>query len=128
MAAKTLSVVELKADPRNTTGYAAEYTRQSRNRWWTFGGQDRIFISSRPEESSSTLASIKDDVETNGKSHVQASVFSDADAADFYKPITNYEGIHRFDPLATWSAEEERNLVRRVCSYKYLETDSAGDS
>lgn len=32
----------------------------------------------------------------------------------FYVPIDTYEGRHRYDPTAQWSAEEEKKLVRRV--------------
>ncbi|KAL8711942.1 MAG: hypothetical protein Q9220_003638 [cf. Caloplaca sp. 1 TL-2023] len=39
----------------------------------------------------------------------------------YYAPIDTYEGKHRYDPKATWSAAEETALIRkldvRVCAY-----------
>lgn len=42
------------------------------------------------------------------------NVFSDAELAEFYAPIDEYEGKHRFDPTAKWTEEEEAKLVKRV--------------
>ena len=35
-------------------------------------------------------------------------------ATEFYEPIANYEGRHRYDPKITWTDEEEKRLIRRV--------------
>ncbi|PLN82261.1 MFS general substrate transporter [Aspergillus taichungensis] len=39
----------------------------------------------------------------------------------FYKPISTYEGIHRWDPHFDWTPEEEKRLIRkidlRVCTF-----------
>ncbi|KAL2865736.1 putative transporter [Aspergillus lucknowensis] len=39
----------------------------------------------------------------------------------FYKPIPEYEGIHRWDPEFDWTEEEEKRLVRkidwRICTF-----------
>lgn len=32
----------------------------------------------------------------------------------FYAPIENYEGKHRYDPTFEWEPQEERKLVRKV--------------
>lgn len=40
---------------------------------------------------------------------------------EFYTPIENYEGKHRYDPTFEWEPQEERKLVRkldlRICSW-----------
>lgn len=33
----------------------------------------------------------------------------------YYKPIPEYEGIHRWDPDFEWTEEEEKAVVRKVC-------------
>lgn len=33
-----------------------------------------------------------------------------------YKPVEQYEGIHRYDPKFAWRPKEERKLVRKVCA------------
>jgi hypothetical protein len=45
---------------------------------------------------------------------LKESVFDDPKLAEYYKPIPEYEGYHRFDPTAVWTAEEERVLVRKI--------------
>jgi hypothetical protein len=42
------------------------------------------------------------------------SVYDDARFADYYKPISSYEGYHRFDPTAVWTAAEEKVLLRKI--------------
>lgn len=42
-----------------------------------------------------------------GREHLHASV----------PPHDTYEGRHRFDPQATWSAQEERRVVRKTDLY-----------
>ena len=33
---------------------------------------------------------------------------------NYYKPIEEYEGRHRYDPKARWTEAEEKALIRRV--------------
>lgn len=35
---------------------------------------------------------------------------------DTYRPIDSYEGLHRYDPSFRWTEDEEKKLVRKVCS------------
>lgn len=42
-------------------------------------------------------------------------VFATGGNVEAYKPIDEYEGAHRYDPLFEWTEKEERSLVRRVC-------------
>lgn len=42
------------------------------------------------------------------------NVFEAPEATEIYKLVEGYEGTHRFDPSATWPAEEEKKLVGRV--------------
>lgn len=35
----------------------------------------------------------------------------------FYKPIPEYEGIHRYDPEYVWEPEEEKKVVRKVSDF-----------
>lgn len=37
-----------------------------------------------------------------------------AELADTTQPHETYEGRHRFDPEAKWTAEEERRVVRKT--------------
>lgn len=34
---------------------------------------------------------------------------------DLYKPISTYEGIHRYDPKFQWQDAEENKIIRKVC-------------
>jgi len=45
-------------------------------------------------------------------------IFTDPVIADYWRKVyekAKYENRHRFDPSYTWTAEEERKLVRKVC-------------
>ncbi|BCS22362.1 putative transporter [Aspergillus puulaauensis] len=49
------------------------------------------------------------------------SAFEQTEDPRFYKPIPEYEGIHRWDPDFDWTEEEEKRLIRkvdwRVCTF-----------
>lgn len=38
----------------------------------------------------------------------------------YYKPIPEYEGIHRWDPEFEWTEEEEKAVVRKVCCVRSI--------
>lgn len=42
------------------------------------------------------------------------SAFDTTEDPRFYKPIPEYEGIHRWDPDFEWTEEEEKAVVRKV--------------
>lgn len=55
------------------------------------------------------------DVPTHGS--YEDHVFSDPKTAEYWRGVyeaAKYEGRHRFHPNYTWTAEEERKLVRKV--------------
>jgi hypothetical protein len=42
------------------------------------------------------------------------STFDTTEDPRFYKPIPEYEGIHRWDPDFEWTEAEEKAVVRKV--------------
>ncbi|KAK2813649.1 hypothetical protein FQN50_000047 [Emmonsiellopsis sp. PD_5] len=53
-----------------------------------------------------------------------STAYATVDDVRFYKPIDEYEGIHRWDPYFEWDEKEEKRLVRkldlRICSFVCL--------
>lgn len=84
------------------------------NKWWSFSGVDRSFVQVQTQPSKSSLTSSHEEIYGYDDTTADNSVFSDARAAELYKPIEKFEGRHRFDLKATWTEEEEKKLVRRV--------------
>ncbi|KAF8434495.1 allantoate permease [Boletus edulis BED1] len=51
------------------------------------------------------------------------SVFDDPHLAPFYWPKQDYENIHRFDPSARWTCQEEKTLIRKIdCKIAFMAT------
>lgn len=44
----------------------------------------------------------------------QVSVYDDPETAKHYQPRADWENLHRFDPLARWSWNEENKLIRKI--------------
>lgn len=88
-------------------------------RWWQFGGKDRSYVSVDAGYESNSSASSSEDLVKNID-----NVYVAPEAVDLYKPVEGFEGTHRFDPTATWSAEEEKKLVRRVCVSPHFFSDT----
>ena len=107
------------ADPnvieKNGGNFAISAAQPPKRAWWQLGGKDISFATVDPASvTTSSSASLQGDIESGDEKNIHGSVFDDDAAAHFYKPIEKYEGRHRFDPTATWTAEEERKLVRTV--------------
>ena len=49
--------------------------------------------------------------------HLQGT-FDNADHARFYKPVSTYEGLHRWDPEFEWDEKEEKRLIRSVYPHR----------
>ncbi|KAF4631038.1 hypothetical protein G7Y89_g7098 [Cudoniella acicularis] len=85
--------------------------------WWTLGGKDVSFAAVDSDSvttgSSGPLKEVLLDTPSDSDEH-NNNVFHDSAAAQFYQPVEKYEGRHRFDPHATWSAEEEQKLIRTL--------------
>ena len=62
----------------------------------------------------SEQSSIDDAGDRDFKNATHADANEDDDLKKFYEPIATYEGRHRYDPKAQWTAQEEKILVRRV--------------
>jgi hypothetical protein len=88
--------------------------------WYHFGGKDRIFVTvdALAVHKGETL-----DDEHSADPNAPDNIYTKNDVAEVYKPIEGYEGAHRFDPTATWSPEEEKKLVRRVCLQTHISTE-----
>lgn len=55
--------------------------------------------------------------------------FDTINNSSLYKPIEQYEGMHRYDPKFQWEPKEEQRLVRKVVDFAsctpHLPTDSS---
>jgi hypothetical protein len=96
-------VLEYQAEPRLVGDV------RQRRKWWQFGGKDFAYVSVDSGYESRSENSSNEDLVKN-----RDNVFVAPEATEIYKPVEGFEGTHRFDPNATWSAEEEKKLRRRV--------------
>ncbi len=44
----------------------------------------------------------------------EGRTFETESLEDFYKPIAEYEGAHRYDPKFAWEQKEEKRVVRKI--------------
>jgi hypothetical protein len=58
---------------------------------------------------SSETSSLSDNTVNN-----HHNVFAAPEGVDIYKLVDGFEGTHRFKPDATWDAQDEKKLVKRV--------------
>ena len=104
----------IEAFPGSKTGTVTTNAIRPRSRkWWQFGGKDISHVSIdagyETSPSSASSSSLEDTINKN------EGVFVAPEALDVYKPVEGFEGAHRFDPSATWSDEDEKRLVSKVC-------------
>jgi len=87
---------------------------RKRTPWWRLGGTDysHVAVDDTTESESSSLS----EYGSSGLVKSPYNVYADSDAAELYKPIEGYEGSHRFDPSATWTEQQEKALLRKVCT------------
>jgi hypothetical protein len=65
--------------------------------------------------SSSPIFPVSEGDGLDDEAPLKPSTFQVDGLETFYKPIEGYEGAHRYDPEYTWSAADERRVVRKVC-------------
>jgi len=64
------------------------------------------------------IASTSDDssfTDRRGPVKSDDCAFDTTEDPRYYKPIPEYEGIHRWDPDFDWTEEEEKAVVKKVC-------------
>jgi len=77
-------------------------------------GDEKGIPVSRNADSGSSRASTASTIQHGSTRH---HAFSNPQTAEYWRSVyeeAKYEGRHRFDPDFTWTAEEERRLVRKV--------------
>ena len=42
------------------------------------------------------------------------TTFASSDLDEFWRPVDNYEGLHRYDPKFDWEPSDERKIIRKV--------------
>lgn len=52
--------------------------------------------------------------DASNRNHVTGDTFVAGASVEYYEPIAEYEGRHRYDPTAEWTDKEEKRLVRKV--------------
>jgi hypothetical protein len=53
-------------------------------------------------------------IEHGEELHVDSTTFASSGLDQYYKPSSQWEGLHRYDTEFTWKSEEEKSLVRKV--------------
>ncbi|KAG8410864.1 hypothetical protein J3458_016619 [Metarhizium acridum] len=100
-----------EAFPASKGGAVVSTVRHRRQKWWQLGGKDISHVSIdagyETSPSSASSSSLEDANKNEG-------VFVAPEALEVYKPVEGFEGTHRFDPSATWSQQEEEQLVKKL--------------
>lgn len=71
--------------------------------------------SSSGELKISSTESIALPADASNRHNATGDTFVTGASVEFYEPIPEYEGRHRYDPSAEWTEKEEKKLVRKVC-------------
>jgi hypothetical protein len=75
-------------------------------------------VSDRKEGAPSVASVSRESLaDADGYGSSDEHVFSDPTVANYWRAVfekAGYENRHRFDPAFTWTAEEERKLVRKI--------------
>jgi hypothetical protein len=53
-------------------------------------------------------------IEHGEELHVDSTTFASSGLDQYYKPSSQWEGLHRYDTEFTWKSEEEKSLIRKV--------------
>ena len=70
----------------------------------------------KPEPKPSLSPSASLSGESSDRNNLTGNGFAAGASAEYYEPIAEYEGRHRYDPSAQWDEQEEKKLVRKVFS------------
>lgn len=81
-----------------------------RPKWYHLFGKD---VSHVPVDEGYATGSETSSLDGNTVNN-HRNIFTAPEAVDIYKLVDGFEGTHRFDPSATWEAQDEKKLVQRV--------------
>ncbi|KAB5585756.1 major facilitator superfamily domain-containing protein [Coniochaeta sp. 2T2.1] len=76
-------------------------------------GGDTAYVPSHDDEKKVVADSIGSDSDDSHQ-YVSGEVFAQGGQHQYYEPIAEYEGRHRYDPAAQWTEAEEKRLIRRL--------------
>jgi len=85
-----------------------------RDPWWKLGGKDFCYVTVDAGYTTREISPSSSDIKLESAEPLGQHVFETAESTEIYKPIQKYEGRHRFDPSAEWTAAEEKALVKTV--------------
>mgnify|MGYP001390930436 CR=1 FL=1 len=82
-----------------------------------FADKEKVAVHSTSVSGSASVNSEEGHVDAEGYGSTDSHIFSDPTVAEYWRNVyekAGYENRHRFDPSFTWTAEEERKLVRKI--------------
>jgi hypothetical protein len=63
--------------------------------------------------------STSSEIDLYSKPQLAGETFASGGETRYYKPCDKYEGLHRWDPNAEWTEQEEKKIVRRVSHFTH---------
>ncbi|EGS20287.1 uncharacterized protein CTHT_0040260 [Thermochaetoides thermophila DSM 1495] len=79
--------------------------------------KEKVAVHSGSVSGSASVQSGEGNVDAEGYGSTDNHIFSDPAVAEYWRGVyekAGYENRHRFDPSFTWTAEEERKLLRKI--------------
>ncbi|SPO06277.1 related to putative tartrate transporter [Cephalotrichum gorgonifer] len=75
---------------------------------------EKVATDSSTDSKSSPAVSIAAVPASSKANYTTGDAFISGISAEFYRPIPEYEGMHRYDPTAEWTEKEEKKLLRKL--------------
>ena len=83
---------------------------------------------SRRRSSAESASSETDQTRRRRAKHQEVDAATNGSFEQFYKPVEEYEGRHRYDPHFHWKPADERQVVRKVRRRSPLAIEQTGSN